>query len=263
MRIGVCMKSVADGETEISGDGEIQRSASHSGSNPSDKYALETALSIKEQKEAEISVFTMGPDYAKELLSEAAKLGADKIYLLSDPAFRGADTFATSLTLCAALTKTGPYDLILCGEKAIDGETGQVPGELAAMLGFSCCMGVTALKAEENRLICRCLMDEETIEYGMTYPAVLGISCGMEGIIHPAVPSLKSMQRARRMEACLLDREALGLPEDSVGLKGSKTQVKKVDRPKWERNCERMGDVKEGVKKTWELLKEAGWEVRP
>lgn len=127
----VLAKQVPDtrnvGSQAMNADGTINRSALPAVFNPDDLCALEQALRIKERNAgSKVTVLTMGPKRATELLREALYRGADDVILLSDAAFAGADTLATSYALSTAIRKIGNYDIILCGRQAIDGDTAQV-----------------------------------------------------------------------------------------------------------------------------------------
>ena len=117
-------------------DGTINRAALPAIFNPEDLNALEMALQVKERYGGQVTVLTMGPAMAAEVLREALYRGADRVVLLSDRRFAGADTLATSYTLKCAIEKLGQYDLVFCGRQAIDGDTAQVPPQTAEKLGI-------------------------------------------------------------------------------------------------------------------------------
>ncbi len=117
-------------------DGTINRSALPAIFNPEDLNALEMALQVKERYGGTVTVLTMGPASAAEVLRDALYRGADRVVLLSDRRFAGADTLATSYTLKCAIEKVGNYDLVFCGRQAIDGDTAQVPPQTAEKLGI-------------------------------------------------------------------------------------------------------------------------------
>ncbi len=250
------MKSVLGNPTEAVQEENVTRTVKNSITNPFDLYALETALSLPTEKE--ISVFTMGEQASgSALLTEACKLGANKLFLITDRAFSGSDTYVTAKILSRALTMQGPFDLILCGERAVDGETGQVPGELSAMLGIPYATCVVRLDQEEaGAFLCQCKTEDSLDTVSVPLPAVLGISCGMEGIIHPVVPSLRSLQNARRIQIQYLDHSILGLPKHEVGLTGSKTRVVKTRRPRWRRECRILRDADAGAEAVLRLIRE-------
>ena len=116
-------------------EGTMNRSALPAIFNPEDLNALEMALQVKEKYGGQVSVLTMGPLQAAEVLRAALYRGADRVVLLSDRKFAGADTQATSYTLKCAIDKLGPFDLVFCGRQAIDGDTAQVGPQVAEKLG--------------------------------------------------------------------------------------------------------------------------------
>lgn len=136
----VLVKQVPDTHN-ISGDvmkedGTINRSALPAIFNPEDLNALEMALEVKERYGGEVTVMTMGPAMAAEILRQSLYRGADRVLLLSDRRFAGADTLATSYTLKCAIEKLGHFDLVFCGRQAIDGDTAQVGPQVAEKLGI-------------------------------------------------------------------------------------------------------------------------------
>jgi electron transfer flavoprotein beta subunit len=135
----VCVKVVPKPE-EIRVDPEtkmLERTDARSEINPPDMNAMEMALNLKDHYGGRISLLSMGPPFFETNLRVALAMGADHIYLLSDPAFAGADTLATTYTLAQGIRKIGGVDLVLCGEESSDGATGQVPPGLAEWLGAS------------------------------------------------------------------------------------------------------------------------------
>lgn len=137
MNILVCIKQVPD-TTEIRMDPKTNtliRAGVPSTVNPFDKYALEAAVQLRETLGGTVTAMTMGPAQAAQALRECYALGADRMVLVSDRRFGGADTYATSYTLAQAVRALGGFDLILCGRQAIDGDTAQVGPMLAEHLG--------------------------------------------------------------------------------------------------------------------------------
>ncbi len=136
MKIIVCIKQVPN-TTEIKIDpvtNTLKRDGVPSIINPDDKSALEAAIRLKEQYGAQVDVLTMGPQQAEKALREALAMGADNAYLLTDRAFAGSDTLATSTIIAAAVKKLGA-DVVFCGRQAIDGDTAQVGPQIAEHLG--------------------------------------------------------------------------------------------------------------------------------
>ncbi|OQY22319.1 MAG: hypothetical protein B6I35_06445, partial [Anaerolineaceae bacterium 4572_32.2] len=117
-------------------DGTVNRAALPAIFNPEDLNALEMALQVKEQHGGQVTVLTMGPPRAAEVLRQALYRGADQVILLSDRKFAGSDTLATSYALKCAVEQVGAYDLVFCGRQAIDGDTAQVGPQVAEKLGI-------------------------------------------------------------------------------------------------------------------------------
>ncbi|HJD52279.1 MAG TPA: electron transfer flavoprotein subunit beta/FixA family protein [Candidatus Avibacteroides avistercoris] len=140
-KIIVLAKQVPDtrnvGKDAMNADGTVNRAALPAIFNPEDLNALELALSIKDKFEGTVvKILTMGPPRASEIIREGLFRGADGGYLLTDRAFAGADTLATSYALATAIRKIGGYDLIVSGRQAIDGDTAQVGPQVAEKLGL-------------------------------------------------------------------------------------------------------------------------------
>ena len=139
MKIVVCVKQVPDtkGGVKFKPDGTLDRAAMLTIMNPDDKAGLEAALRLKDQYGAEVTVLTMGLPKAGDTLREALAMGADNAVLVTDRCLGGADTWATSSTIAAAIREMGDYDLIITGRQAIDGDTAQVGPQVAEKLGLS------------------------------------------------------------------------------------------------------------------------------
>lgn len=239
MRIAVCMKQVPGNiGKSLSSDGRICRDASSSIINPADVFALETALAVKEQHTGQVDIFTMGTETARTILKEGAALGADGLFLISDQDFAGADTYVTAFVLATALKKTADYDLIFCGRRTLDGETGQVSIQIAEMLQIPVVTNVVQMELQEKSMVCRRLLEggEEVVEVKL--PALISVMEGIEGIDHPRLPSVFGMRNAVKRPVILLNREALGLQKAEVGSQGSYTEVKRSYFPDWQRKCE-------------------------
>src|SRR5574337_964299 len=129
--------------------------------NPFDRYAIEEAIRLREQHGGKVTAVTMGPPQAADALKEAVSLGVDDVVLLSDRAFAGADTWATSYTLAKGIRKIGNTDLVIAGKQAIDGDTAQVGPETAEMLGIPFVAYIRKIeKIENGRMTAERMMDE-------------------------------------------------------------------------------------------------------
>ena len=244
MKILVCVKQVPD-TTEVRIDREtntLQRQDVPSILNPFDRHALEAALRVKERCGGTVSVLTMGPLQAQEVLKECLALGADEAVLLSDKAFAGADTLATSRTLAAAISKLGPTELIFCGKQAIDGDTAQVGPELAEHLNMAQVTCVSGLEVfpEQQRLIAEREVEDGHEVLELPFPAVLTIS---KCLNEPRYPSIKGRLRANKTPIPILNLEDLGLRAEETGLQGSPTRVVRIFAPETRKG----GEVIQGM----------------
>ncbi len=206
--------------------------------NPLDLYAVETALRLKEAHGGEVIALTMGPAGATKALREAISMGCDGAVLVSHKAFAGSDTWATARVLAQAMRKIGAFDLILCGERATDGDTGQVGPELAAFLDLPVVSYVGAIDGLSNSTLrVRRLVEEghELLECDL--PALLTV---VKEIANPRLPTLQGKRRARLASISAWGPEELGVAGEETGLKGSPTRVVKVFRPKIARQCEKL-----------------------
>jgi electron transfer flavoprotein beta subunit len=258
----VLVKQVPD-TANISGkamrdDGTVNRAALPAIFNPEDLNALEMALQVKEQHGGQVTVLTMGPPRAAEVLRQSLYRGADRVILLSDRKFAGSDTLATSYALKCAIERIGDYDLILCGRQAIDGDTAQVGPQIAEKLGLP---QVTYAESVQS------LQDDEIIVRRAFPLGVETVKCTLPCLLtvvgsanQPRPPSARRMltyklaattleyqlllkkwpefETKEALDSYLAEREQripvwtvadIGADEDRLGLAGSPTKVLKVD----------------------------------
>jgi electron transfer flavoprotein beta subunit len=231
MKIIVCIKQVPDAK-DVRLDPEtntLAREGVQSIMNPYDQHALEAAVTLKEQHGGEVIAVTMGPPQAEEMLRLAISCGADKVILVSDRAFAGADTWATSYTLENALKKIGDYDLILCGKQAIDGDTAQVGPGLATRLGIPFVTCVQKVReASEKGLVMERMMDDGYDVVAVDYPVLVTV---VKDINEPRVPSLKGKMKAKKAEIITFSAADIGADAACIGLPGSPTKVVDVFPP--------------------------------
>ncbi|GAB4314637.1 electron transfer flavoprotein subunit beta/FixA family protein [Pseudothermotoga elfii] len=224
--------------------------------NPLDMHALELALNLKESHQAHITVMSMGPMNCEEVLKDAYALGADRAILLSDPFFAGSDTWATSFTLSEAIKRLNiSFDLILCGEKATDGETGQVGIELAMLLNLPVLTYVSKFIAIEEQSIVAERTTEDAYEvWKVKLPAVLAV---LRTVSEPRLPTLSGKKAALGKKVEIYTAKDLGFSQNEVGLRASPTRVVKVYNTKFSRNCFIYSgkDVSKGIKEIVEILK--------
>ncbi|MEA3493577.1 MAG: electron transfer flavoprotein subunit beta/FixA family protein [Candidatus Margulisiibacteriota bacterium] len=230
MKILVCIKQVPE-TTEVRIDPETNtliREGVPSIINPFDENALEAALKLKEKHGGKVTVITMGPPQAAEALKTTIAMGADEVYLISDRAFAGSDTWATSYTLAQAIKKIGDYNLILCGKQAIDGDTAQVGPGIAEWLNIPSVTFAVKIEAEGDNAKVERLLEEANEVVETPFPAVITV---VKQINEPRMPSLKGMMRAKKAEIKTLKAAELNADEKNLGLKGSPTQVVKIFTP--------------------------------
>ncbi|MDD4223801.1 MAG: electron transfer flavoprotein subunit beta/FixA family protein [Candidatus Cloacimonetes bacterium] len=240
MKIIVCVKQVPN-TTEIRIDpltNTLVREGVESILNPFDTYAIEEAVRLKEQFGGTVTALCMGPPQAEETLREAVSLGVDEIVLLSDRRFAGADTWATSLTLAAAITKIGGYDLVFTGQQAIDGDTAQVGPGIAAHLDIRQACFVRGIEELTDREITlQRLMEDGYDRLKLKLPAVITV---VKEINTPRLPSLRGKRNARTAELKVWNADDLGLDEKEIGLNGSPTQVVTIFTPKHDKQTEKF-----------------------
>ena len=215
--------------------GTMIRSSSASILNPLDLYAISTALQLKDRCQARVSVITMGPQSAVKVLKEAIAMGCDDAVHLTDRAFGGSDTWATSYILSLAVKKLGIPDLIITGERATDGDTAQVGPALASWLGLPAITYVSKIETvDDTFLVVERLMEEGYQKGRTTLPALLTV---VKEISSVRLPTLSGKKRAMASSIAVWDAQALDADSRFIGLKGSPTKVVKIDVPKVGRNC--------------------------
>ena len=222
--------------------------------NPFDMYAIEEAVRLKEKFGGKTTVITMGPPQADAALREAISMGIDEAVLLSDRAFAGSDTWATSYTLGSAIKKIGGFDLILCGKQASDGDTAQVGPGICAHLDIPQVTYVKKIEEVKGGFMRVERMMEEGFEVIETpMPALLTV---VKEINEPRLPSLKGMLRAKQAKITVWTQKELNLDPVHIGLFGSPTQVIKIFTPPPRIGGQMLtGDAQEVVEKLVKLLR--------
>ncbi len=262
MNLIVCIKQVPN-TTEIRIDpvtNTLIREGVESILNPFDTYAIEEAVRLKEKHGGTVTAISMGPPQGEETLREAVSLGVDNIILLSDRRFAGADTWATSYTLAAAISKLGDFDLILTGQQAIDGDTAQVgPGIAAHMNLPQTCFVRQIEDISDGSATMQRLMEDGYDRVQVKLPAVISV---VKEINSPRLPSLRGKRNAKMVEMKVWNADDLGLDAKDIGLNGSPTQVVNIFTPKHEKLTEKFeGSPEEAVelivKRLYDLTKRA------
>ncbi|MBU2534708.1 MAG: electron transfer flavoprotein subunit beta/FixA family protein [Chloroflexota bacterium] len=242
MNIVVCLKQVP-GTTQVKIDPETNtliRQGIENIINPFDNYAIEEGVRLRERFGGKVTAISMGPSQAETALREAISLGVDEGILLSDPAFAGADTWATSYTLSAAIRKLGQIDLVICGRQTLDGDTGHVGPQLAEILDFPFVAYVSSIEEVVDGGMCVRRMIEDGYEViESPLPAVLTV---VKEINTPRLPSLRGIARSKSVVIPVWGVEEIDIDPDKVGLSGSYTQVVKIFTP--QRVCQ--GEIFQG-----------------
>lgn len=258
MKIAVCIKSVPS-TNEVRLDPEtntILRSGRDSVINPFDLHALEAAAQLKRRYGGGITAVSMGIPETEELLRDAVARGADRAALLTDRAFAGSDTLATSYALSLGIRALGDMDLILCGKMAVDGDTAQIGPELAEQLGIPHVTDVCEiLSASRDSVTVRRLTEGAAQVLRVRLPALLTV---VREINTPALPTLAGVRRGEAARVTVFTAEALGADVTRCGLHGSPTQVRRTFVPRREKETEYLtGSPAETARALLELSKEA------
>lgn len=259
MRIAVCVKQVPD-TTEIKIDpvnNTLIRKGVPSVLNPFDLHAIELALELKERYGATVAVFSMGPDQAKAVLREALSMGVDEVYLITDRKFGGSDTYATSYILSTCLRYKGPFDLVIGGKQAIDGDTGQTTSSVAEHLGWPRIGQVLSLEIEDGVAHARRQTDEGIEVDEVALPLVCTAIKETNKPRYASIGSTLDALAADVPEITFEDVKGM-IDESKIGLDGSPTRVKQSFVP--ERNAHGVyieGTAKEQARQLVEGLREA------
>ena len=236
-RVVVAVKQVPD-TTQVKVDpdtGTLIREGIPFIVNPFDLHAVEEALRLKDRFGCEVIALTMGPPNSEATLRRCLALGADRAILVSDRAFGGADTLATSLVLAGAIRRiaaqSGEVDLVLCGKQTIDGDTAQVGPGVATRLGWSQLTLVDLIQEIDGvrgTLTVRRKLEGRKEVVQAPLPALLTV---VREINQPRYPSVTARLAAQAAEIEVWDNRVLRLPEEKLGLRGSPTSVKKIFAP--------------------------------
>jgi len=233
LKIVVCIKQVPD-TTDVKINPKTNtliREGVASITNPFDEYAVEEALRLKDKHGGEVHVISMGPPQAVEILKNALAVGADKVYLISDRAFAGADTLATAYTLAKTIQMIGGADLVICGKQAIDGDTAQVGPGVATRLGIPQLTYVSKVREIDpvkKRIVVERLLENGREVVESSLPVLMTV---VKDINEPRHPSLLGIKRVAKALIPILTAEDIGADENRIGLKGSPTWVVRIFSP--------------------------------
>ena len=236
MKIIVCVKQVPDtsGKVAVKADGTLDRASMAVITNPDDKNAVEAALKLKDEYGCKVIVVTMGPGAAEGMLRELMAMGADEGYLVSDRAFGGSDTFATSQIVAAALSRIGieKDDLVFCGRQAIDGDTAQVGPQIAEKLDLPQISYAGDIKLEDGCVVVKRMLEDGYMTIKTPTPCL--ITCVKE-LNQPRYMSVSGIMECYSKPLTVLTYEDLKdeplIEPDTIGLKGSPTNIAKSFTP--------------------------------
>ncbi len=257
MHFVVCIKQVPDThDVKINPEtNTLMREGVESIINPFDMYAIEEALRLRDRLGGTVTALSMGPPQAESALREAIAMGVNQGILVSDRAFAGSDTWATSYTLAKALQKIGDFKVILFGKQASDGDTAQVGPGVATHLDLPQITYVRKIEEiDEHRIVAERLLETgfEAIESPL--PCVLTV---VKEINEPRLPSLKGKMAARKAEIVRWGAEDIGADPEKLGLKGSPTKVVRIFTPSAREGGEMIeGDPDEIARKLAGKLKD-------
>lgn len=243
MKIIVCIKQVPDtNDVKWSKENNIIREGLISILNPYDEYAVQMALDLKRKnKNIEITLLSMGPNQAKDVLEYGIAMGADNGILLSDKRFQGSDTVATSNTLYHAIKKYLPdFDLIVCGQFAIDGDTAQTGPSLASKLNIPVIGYVRKIiKADTKKTVVECASENEITVYEIKNPSLI---CVLKDTVSLYKPKIDDYIRAQNKKIDVYNLDDIEIDAHKTGIKGSPTFVYKAFRPEIKKECKFLYD---------------------
>lgn len=231
MNIIVCIKQVPD-STQVKVDpktGTLIRAGVPSILNPYDHFALEKALEIKAKTGAKVTVLSMGPAQAMAVIRLALALGADEGVLLSGRAFAGSDTWATAYALATAVKKIGVYDLVLCGQMAIDGDTAQTGPEMAYHLGIPQITFCEHIDANGQTVVVKKLIEGGHQILEADLPVLVTMTMPHDYVAK--YPSFLAAHKAQEKPVYTWTDSDIGADPHKLGLNGSPTRVDRIFPP--------------------------------
>jgi electron transfer flavoprotein beta subunit len=260
MKIIACMKWIPDtseAELSIASNGkDIKKDDLDHDLNDWDRFAIEEAVQLKEKYDGEVTVVSVAPEDAEDMLRDCLARGADEAFQIWDDAFDGSDGFVVAKALASFIQKR-PFDLVLTGTLAEDDAGGQVGGMLAAMLGTPSATLVSHIEIADKKATFRRELEGglyEKIE--MELPAVISVATGLN---EPRFVSIRAVRKVASVEIPTVDLTELGLEESQVGHSGSRITVEKVFLPPEGDGAEIIkGSTDDVAARVAEILKEKG-----
>ena len=236
MEILVCVKQVPD-TAEVKIDPEkhtVIRAGVPNIFNPFDQNALEAALQLKDSQGARVTLLSMGPPQAEDVLREGLAMGADDAYLLTDRKVGGSDTLATGYCLAQAVKKVAElqgieqFDVVLCGKQAIDGDTAQVGPQIATELGIPQITYAAEINVDGTTVRVKQQNEEGYIVTEAQFPVLI---TAVKELNEPRFPTIRGTMKAKKSEIPHLSADDIKVDETKIGLKGSPTMVRKIFTP--------------------------------
>lgn len=236
MEILVCVKQVPD-TAEVKIDPEkhtVIRAGVPNIFNPFDQNALEAALQLKDSQGARVTLLSMGPPQAEDVLREGLAMGADDAYLLTDRKVGGSDTLATGYCLAQAIKKVAElqgieqFDVVLCGKQAIDGDTAQVGPQIATELGIPQITYAAEINVDGTTVRVKQQNEEGYIVTEAQFPVLI---TAVKELNEPRFPTIRGTMKAKKREIPHLSADDIKVDETKIGLKGSPTMVRKIFTP--------------------------------
>ena len=236
MEILVCVKQVPD-TAEVRIDPEkhtVIRAGVPNIFNPFDQNALEAALQLKDSQGARVTLLSMGPPQAEDVLREGLAMGADDAYLLTDRKVGGSDTLATGYCLAQAVKKVAElqgieqFDVVLCGKQAIDGDTAQVGPQIATELGIPQITYAAEINVDGTTVRVKQQIEEGYIVTEAQFPVLI---TAVKELNEPRFPTIRGTMKAKKREIPHLSADDIKVDETKIGLKGSPTMVRKIFTP--------------------------------
>lgn len=231
--------------------------------NPDDACAVAAALEMKKRTGCRVTVMTMGPESAGKYLEDLLRRGADRAVLITDPLYRGSDTYVTAAILSRALAREA-YDLVLTGTHSLDGDTAHIPSQVAEFLQMPVMTHVTKIERPEDlpgapgEIRAEVQEDDETLEFLVELPAVLGV-CSESGY---RLPFVRYDDRKKDVSDRLtvLTNKELGFAPEDTGLEGSRTKVIRTYPKKLENKRKQIvRNDEQGIAYVYDYLKEKGF----
>lgn len=254
MHIVVCVKQVPD-TTEVKMDPKtntLDRSSAPAIINPYDAHAVEEAVRLKREFKGKVSIISMGPPQAQDVIKKCIEMGADEGYLLSDRAFAGSDTLATSYIITMGIKRImekEPVDLVFCGKQAIDGDTAQVGPGIAGRLGIpqlTYVEKVESVDLNKNMITVHRKIDNGYEVIQSKLPCLVTVEKSINELSYSPLPD---MIRAARYKAVMWGINGFDADLNQLGLKGSPTSVRRVFAPPQRAGGEILkGSTEEAVK---------------